>query len=179
MFAQDADYVFGGEEEGERAADSDDEDDENAEASTAPFDPEVQKAYSKRKGDFESLLDNLTLKGNSGAEAGDGTHTEAKTLPDVKETPEASPDSEENPEGEDPKAGTQDSDNESVDFENVEEDPFYDDAMDSDDEKWVVNNLGSKFPAKDRCESNGIALSCPCCFELLSLDCQRCVPFVL
>jgi hypothetical protein len=91
--------------------------------------PEVQKAYSKRRGDFESLLDNLTPKGNYGAEAGDGTHTEANTLPDMKEIPEAPPDSEENPEGEDPKAGTQDADSESVGFENVEEGPFYDDAV--------------------------------------------------
>jgi hypothetical protein len=60
-----------------------------------------------------------------------------------------------------------------VDFDKIEEDPFYDEHMDSDDEKWVAKNVGAKSPARDGCESNGIVLNCPCCFELLSMDCQR------
>jgi ABC-type cobalt transport system substrate-binding protein len=96
MFAQDPDYVFG-EEDDERAADSDDETGTESAETTEPFDPEVQQAYEKRKGDLESLLDTLSLKGagtsqenwgQADAAESAGPQGDSATLPESKEGPQ-------------------------------------------------------------------------------------------
>lgn len=47
-------------------------------------------------------------------------------------------------------------------------DPLHDDAADSEDEVWVNNNLrGGASP-----QQSDETLQCPCCFALLSVQCQ-------
>eukprot|EP00871_Galdieria_phlegrea_P002565 jgi/Galph1/3309/GphlegSOOS_G1996.1 len=71
-----------------------------------------------------------------------------------------------------------------------EADPFYDEHADSEDEKWVRENLyhgvmykregnvnketGEEFASsQEDLEDDKFRLSCPCCFTLLCVRCQQ------
>jgi len=52
-----------------------------------------------------------------------------------------------------------------------EVDPLYNDQQDDRDAKWVDENLSKYLPAGER--HTDAILNCPCCFALLTIDCQR------